>query len=135
MKKNSKQRDLIIHIIRNTKCHPNADWIYDQARLQIPNISLGTIYRNLNLLCTEGKIAELSLDKGITRYDGDLREHYHVRCSQCGRIDDVPHLVPRVSVEEIEQSTGYRIHTHQMSLIGLCPDCEQKNCSLGTQIV
>ena len=83
----------------------------------------------MNILSSKGKIIELSLDKGVTRYDGDLREHYHVRCSQCGRIDDVPHIVPRISVDEIEQSTGYRIHTHQMSLIGLCPHCEH-NCSI-----
>jgi Fur family peroxide stress response transcriptional regulator len=121
--KSSRQRDLILRIIRSTHCHPTADWIYEKARKSIPNISLGTVYRNLNLLRDGGKIQELHIGKGISRYDGDLRDHYHVRCMVCGKIEDVPHISPRISSEAIEELTGYHIHNYCLEFRGVCSDC------------
>lgn len=121
--KTSKQRNLILCVIRSTHCHPTAYWIFECARKEMPNISLGTIYRNLNLLKEEGKIQELRFGNSVSRYDGDLRSHYHVRCIECGEITDVPHVVPLVSGKQVEELTGYRIHTHHLEFIGLCPDC------------
>jgi len=92
----------------------------------MPKISLGTIYRNLNVLKEEGKIQELSLQGGVNRYDGDLRDHYHVRCSACGLVKDVPHVSSRVSDKEIEELTGFRVHFHSLEFIGLCPHCLAK---------
>lgn len=128
--KSSRQRSLILHILRSTKNHPTADWIYNDARKVMPNISLGTVYRNLNLLRDEGKIQELCYGKGISRFDGDLRDHYHVRCLECGRVQDVPHISPRVSSGEVESMTGYRIHSHRLEFIGLCPECIKHSNSL-----
>ena len=121
--KSSRQRDLVLRILRSTKNHPTADWIYESARKNLPNISLGTVYRNLNLLKDEGKIQELCYGKGVCRYDGDLRDHYHVRCLECGSVEDVPHISPRASSCEIENLTGYRIHAHRLEFVGLCPNC------------
>ena len=121
--KSSRQRNLILQILRSTKSHPTADWIYKEARKIIPNISLGTVYRNLNLLRDEGKIQELCYGRGISRYDGDLRDHYHVRCLECGCIQDVPHISPRASSCEVESMTGYRIYSHRLEFLGLCPEC------------
>jgi Fur family peroxide stress response transcriptional regulator len=121
--KSSRQRDCILRILRSTKIHPTADWIYESARKDLPNISLGTVYRNLNLLRDEGKIKELCYGKGISRYDGDLRDHYHVRCLGCGCVQDVPHISLRASSIEVEEMTGFRIHYHRLEFIGLCPDC------------
>lgn len=123
--KSSRQRDLILHIIRSTHCHPTADWIFEKARKSIHNISLGTVYRNLNLLRDEGKIQELHISKGISRYDGDLRDHYHVRCTVCGKIEDVPHVSPRISSDAIEELTGYRIHNCCLEFRGVCSHCDQ----------
>lgn len=124
--KHSKQRDLILKIIRSTKCHPNADWIYVAARKEIPNISLGTVYRNLKLLVDEGKIQELCLKNNIKRYDGDLRDHYHVSCFNCHKVEDVPHISPRAKSDEIEELMNYQIIAHRLEFIGLCPDCQKK---------
>jgi Fe2+ or Zn2+ uptake regulation protein len=121
--KTSRQRDLILTILRSTRNHPTADWIYENARKEMPKISLGTVYRNLNVLKEEGRIQELALLGGINRYDGDLRDHYHVRCSDCGLVEDVPHVSSRVSDKEIEDLTGFRIHFHSLEFIGLCPLC------------
>jgi Fe2+ or Zn2+ uptake regulation protein len=123
--KSSRQRDLILGILRSARCHPTADWIYEKARKEMPNISLGTVYRNLNLLRDEGKIQELCFGRNMNRYDGDLRDHYHVRCVVCGSVEDVPHISPRASVGEIEQLTGYKIHSHRLEFSGVCPACHK----------
>ncbi|HHS14461.1 MAG TPA: transcriptional repressor [bacterium] len=130
--KNSRQRDLILCILRSTHCHPTADWIYQKARKEMPNISLGTVYRNLNLLREEGKINEISFGRGGNHYDADLRNHYHVRCIECGCIEDVLQLTPEASSERIEQITGYRIHNHRLEFMGICPRCQEnsKNASI-----
>lgn len=122
--KNSRQRDLILCIIRSTHCHPTADWIYKKAREDMPNISLGTVYRNLNLLKEEGRINELSFGRGVSHYDADLRNHYHVRCIECGRIQDVPQIAPEASSERIERITGYQIYNHRLEFTGICPQCQ-----------
>ena len=122
--KSSRQRDLILRIVRATHSHPSADWVFEQAREEMPNISLGTVYRNLNLLRDEGKIRELNFSRGSNRYDGDLRYHYHVRCIECGRVEDVPHISPRASSDEIETLTRYRIFSVQLEYLGICPECD-----------
>ncbi len=124
--KTSRQRDLILSIVRSTKSHPTADWVYSEARKKISNISLGTVYRNLGHLVSEGKIQELVFDKGSNRYDGDLRDHYHVNCLNCGKIEDVPHVLPRTESKEVETLTGYQIIHHHLAFCGLCPDCRMK---------
>lgn len=122
--KSSRQRDLILRILRAARSHPTADWVFDEARKEMPNISLGTVYRNLNLLRDEGKIQELCFGRGVNRYDGDMRDHYHVRCVECGKVEDVPHLSPRASSVEIGRMTGYRILSHRLEFSGVCPECE-----------
>jgi len=125
--KSSKQRDVILRILRSTNSHPTADWIYEQARREMPKISLGTVYRNLNVLREEGKIRELCFNRGVSRWDGDIRDHYHVRCIECGRVEDVPHISSRVSTEEIEKLTGYEIYSHRLEFLGICPQCQKKD--------
>jgi len=121
----SKQRDLILNILRSCSCHPTADWIFTEARKTNPTISLGTVYRNLNLLAAEGRIRELCFGKGVSLYDGDLRDHYHVRCNVCGKVEDVPHISPRVSDQQIEELTGYQIHSHRLEFSGICSECRE----------
>ena len=123
--KGSRQRDLILRILRSTRCHPTADWIYQQARQEMSNISLGTVYRNLGTLRDQGKIQELCYGKSVSHFDGDVRDHYHVHCVVCGRIEDVPHGLPRTNSEDIETLTGYQIHTHRLEFSGICPSCQK----------
>jgi Fur family peroxide stress response transcriptional regulator len=123
--KSSRQRDLVLRVVRSTRSHPTANWIFEKARKQMSSISLGTVYRNLNLLREEGKIQELNFEEGSRRYDGDLRDHYHVRCTVCGKVEDVPHISPRISSDEIEKLTGYRIHNHCLEFQGICSECDK----------
>jgi Fur family peroxide stress response transcriptional regulator len=121
--KNSRQRELILQILRSTKSHPSANWIFEKARKQISNISLGTVYRNLNMLKEEGRIREISFGKGIGLYDGDLRNHDHVCCVVCGRVEDAPHLSQPVQFDEIEKLMGYSLQAHRLEFFGVCPQC------------
>jgi Fur family peroxide stress response transcriptional regulator len=126
--KNSRQRNLILRIIRSTHRHPTADWIYKKARCEMPNISLGTVYRNLKLLCDEGRIRELTIGSGGKHFDGDMRDHYHLHCISCGCVEDVPHISSRAYSEEIQNLTGYEIHSHRLEFFGLCPNCKKLYC-------
>ena len=71
----TKQRKLILDVLRSTKSHPTADWIYEKVRQEIPNISLGTIYRNLNILRDMGEIMELDYGSKYSRFDGNAENH------------------------------------------------------------
>jgi Fe2+ or Zn2+ uptake regulation protein len=121
--KYSRQRALILNILRSTRSHPNAYWIFKQARDVMPHISLGTVYRNLNFLASEGKIKRFVSEDGSTQYDGDLRDHYHVRCIQCQTICDVPHVSDRVSYQDVEKLTGFKIYSAHVLFEGICPQC------------
>jgi Fur family peroxide stress response transcriptional regulator len=125
--KSSRQRDLVLQILRSAMCHPTADWIYEQARKRMAKISKATVYRNLKILKEEGKIRELSISPGIARYDGDIRMHYHIQCLKCGRVDNVPHVFPQVSIEEIGRATGYQVHSHRLEIRGICPCCQNRS--------
>jgi Fur family peroxide stress response transcriptional regulator len=128
--KNSRQNDLILRILRSTRCHPNASWIFVQARKEIPNISLGTVYRNLKNLIRKGKIQELSIGNGLTLYDGDLRNHDHIQCMVCSKVDDVPHIFHSVAFGQVEEATGYEVVSRRIEFFGTCPECVKKSVAV-----
>jgi Fur family transcriptional regulator, peroxide stress response regulator len=128
--KNSKQKDLILRILRSTRRHPNANWIYEQARRELPNISLGTVYRNLDCLARMGKIREMASGNGLKLYDGDLRNHDHIQCTSCSRVEDIPHLFHPFSFDPIESATGYQIISRRLEFYGTCPECARKSAEV-----
>ncbi len=124
LRKNSRQRSAILTLLRSTKSHPGAAWIYEQLKPSIPALSQGTVYRNLALLAEQGDIQVLRSGSGMDHYDADCSLHYHVICEKCGRIDDVM-LPPAQDREaEAEKMTGYRVRSHRTDFIGICPDCQ-----------
>lgn len=126
MTRKSKQKEAILRIVGGTNCHPTADWIYQEARSEIPNISLGTVYRNLKLLKEEGKILELDSNGTSNRFDGNTQYHHHFVCEQCGSILDVTsdEQMESAMLDSIAQSTGFKITHHRYELRGLCQDCQ-----------
>ncbi|MBB5020798.1 Fur family transcriptional regulator [Desulfurispira natronophila] len=125
--KMTQQRRVILDVLRNTKSHPSAEWIYNQVRQIIPNVSLGTVYRNLNILHQEGLVLEMNYGKGQSRYDGMVEPHYHVRCSECGRIDDVELDSINHLSETVESLTGFAVSDYRLEFNGQCPDCMKNN--------
>ena len=87
--KRSRQRDAIVAFLKTRKDHPTADVVYQEIRTIIPNISLGTVYRNLAQLSERGDILRLPCDGKIDHFDADIRPHYHFICNQCGCVKDI----------------------------------------------
>ena len=125
MRRRSKQRETILNFLKNTSSHPTAYSIYEAVRKEIPNISLGTVYRNLRLLKEEGKLLELDLT-GLSRFDGDTHSHYHFRCERCGNIFDLDEPVDAEKNERVAQKTGFKVSHHILEFRGLCRDCQFK---------
>lgn len=87
--KHSRQRDLIKEFLMTRKDHPTADTVYMNVRKEQPNISLGTVYRNLTLLADIGEIARIRVGDGVDHFDADISPHYHFICSSCGSVIDL----------------------------------------------
>ncbi|WP_027389157.1 Fur family transcriptional regulator [Chrysiogenes arsenatis] len=123
--KMTRQRRVILEVLQSTKSHPTAEWIYQQVRGLMPHISLGTVYRNLNLLRDEGMILEMSYGKHQARFDGTIHPHYHVRCVQCGHIHDLNVDVPFPNELEhlVEAKTGFTVLDHRLEFSGICQNC------------
>ena len=122
----TKQRQVILEELRKLNTHPSADEIYNVVRRRLPRISLGTVYRNLEVLVEMGEIQKLELTGSIKRYDWDTNKHYHVRCVCCNRVDNAP-IAPLNQLEdEIYEATVFEIIGHNLEFTGLCPECSKK---------
>jgi len=117
----SKQRETILQVVRSTLVHPNADWIYQETRKQIPNISLGTVYRNLNQLVECGQILKLK-DDAIVRYDGNVAQHDHFRCSVCGKWYDVS-MIDQSIMKSFAEKLDFQIDSFNLEIKGTCKHC------------
>jgi Fur family peroxide stress response transcriptional regulator len=126
MRRDTKQKQAILNLLRKIRSHPTADQIYDEVRKQIPNISKGTVYRNLQVLQKDGAITELNLNGTLSRFEVKQESHYHFRCEKCGRVFDLDEPVDRELDEKISKQTGFRVSHHQTEFSGLCKDCQQK---------
>jgi Fe2+ or Zn2+ uptake regulation protein len=125
----TRQREAILRILKRTTAHPTADWLYDEVRKEIPNISKGTVYRNLNFLRQTGEILELNPDGTVTRYDGRPDNHYHFSCEKCGRVFDVDEPVGPEFDRRVAQKTGFQVNRHTLEFFGLCRDCQKERQS------
>ena len=123
----TRQRKVILEELRKVNNHPSADELYESVRRKLPRISLGTVYRNLEVLAELGEIQKLELSGSIMRFDGNPLKHYHIRCVGCNRVDDAP-LAPMEQLEnELYGTTVFEIIGHNLEFIGLCPDCARKH--------
>ncbi len=127
------QRKVVLEELRRLHSHPSADEIYEVVRKRIPRISLGTVYRNLEILTELGEIQKLELAGTMNRFDWDANKHYHIRCVECGKIENAP-LAPLNQIEdELYGSTVFDIIGHRLEFVGLCPACSKKAALADTQ--
>jgi Fur family transcriptional regulator, peroxide stress response regulator len=122
--KQTKQRELVLSILKATRRHPPADWIYEEARKINPKISKGTVYRNLIILLEKGEISELYISGSVSRFEARLPFHYHFRCEKCEKVVDVNIPVSQQLNRSVEKATGFQITNHQLEFRGLCKDCK-----------
>lgn len=118
----SRQREAILAELCKVKTHPTADEVYDMVRKIMPRISLGTVYRNLDFLSSRGVVLRIGGAGTQKRFDGNPVPHPHLRCSVCGRVDDLEHplALPELSAE---QSMGYGNLRCDVEFVGVCPMC------------
>lgn len=119
----TKQRQVILEVLRTTDTHPTADWLYEKVRTTIPRISLGTVYRNLRVLKEMGDIKELNYGSTYSRFDGNPDDHYHFTCLTCGAVQDIPIPILSELNQKAAESTGARINFHRLEFYGCCPEC------------
>ncbi len=120
------QRRVILEELRKVSSHPTADRVYEMVRLRLPRISLGTVYRNLEILSECGMIQKLELGGIQKRFDGNANNHYHVRCIHCDRIKDVP-IGPITAIEDaLHGKSDYEIIGHRLEFIGVCTQCTKE---------
>lgn len=123
MKNFSKQRAAILNVLKNTKSHPSAAYIYDEVRKVLPNISLGTVYRNLAELEKAGQIIRVAGNFEMDRYDGDINVHAHFICTQCGAIEDYD--IDNNLAQEIMRGRS-KAKGFILNYIGICDRCKNK---------
>ncbi len=126
MLKYSRQREAIKTFLMTRTDHPTADVIYQNLRQEYPNISLGTVYRNLTLLVSLGEIQKIQSPDSAEHFDGNVNPHLHICCSCCNKVEDIhgvelPDLTQSVSEHYDGQITGYSIYFQ-----GLCKECMEK---------
>lgn len=127
--KYSRQRESIKANLMNRTDHPTADALYLSIREEFPNISLGTVYRNLNLLVELGEIIKFSAGDGSEHFDFTTDQHYHLICKTCGKIHDLPVSLVRDTNELLTESIPGRIDSHSLFFYGVCEDCLKANGS------
>ncbi len=121
--RNTPQRRVVLEELLKATSHPTAVEVYEMVRGRMPKISLGTIYRNLELLADTGLIQKVDLVSSEARFDGNPKPHHHVRCERCGRIDDLLELPLDILRKVPSKVGGYLIIGHRLEFVGICGDC------------
>ena len=117
----SRQRELIKEVVFSTNAHPSADWVYDKVKKTFPNISLGTIYRNLKQLSKMGIIKTI-YDGSVARFDWNTHPHNHLKCIECGRITDVKIDKTNNLTDKILDNHSFDVHDIEVTFIGTCSE-------------
>lgn len=122
--KYSRQRELIYKTVMENKVHPTAEFVYNYLKKDNPQLSLGTVYRNLQQLSDNGEINRLSIPNQPDRFDGIIEEHYHAVCEKCGKIYDI-HINEMPEVDKlVAEKTGLDITGHEIIFKTICPMCK-----------
>jgi Fur family peroxide stress response transcriptional regulator len=122
----TRPRELILELLCTDAPHADANLIYDQVRKQLPHVSLGTVYRTLHVLAEAGLIRELHCGDGQAHYDGNVTEHYHVMCTCCGTVEDVPISRLDALEQQAETLTRFAVAYHRLDFYGLCARCQER---------
>ncbi len=121
MMRKTVQKRAVLQVLKESKRHLTADEVYEIVKKRVPHISLGTVYRNLEMLAEMGQASRIDLGEGKRRFDSRTEPHHHFRCIRCGRIFDVPYF-PLDDLESLSANT-FRITGLQVVLEGICEEC------------
>ena len=122
--KHFRKRDAILTCLRETTEHPSAEWVYSQLKQEIPDLSLGMVYRNLSLFKEQGLITSLGTVNGVERFDANTDPHVHYICTGCGRVLDLHQLrVPEELNQAAAMNSGGEVTGCQLTFTGVCGQC------------
>lgn len=119
----SPKRNAIYNAVCSTNTHPSSRWIYEKLKPDIPDLSLGTVYRNISLFKEEGKINVVCSINGEERLDGNTQSHPHFVCNKCGRVVDVAEAIGAIDENKELIRSGYVIQSKYLIYYGMCPEC------------
>lgn len=125
----TNQREIILRELIKSKEHLTADELYDIVKKVMPRISLATVYRNLEILSEAGMIGKLEISGRQKRFDYDVSDHDHIYCAVCHRVDNLNIERKRLNTEELGAAAGYSITGCRLEIIGICPQCQEKENS------
>ena len=125
-RRSSVQRQLVHRIIESRRDHPTAQSVFEKAREQMPSISLGTVYRNLQLLVDQGLLLERKIGNRPARYEAQRQRHYHICCVQCGALEDLSVPYQEILDRRVQRMVRYQLQEHRMEFYGICPQCQQR---------
>lgn len=127
--KYSRQREAIKEFMMTRKDHPTADVVYMNVRKEFPNISLGTVYRNLTLLSDMGELLRLRVGDGVDHFDATITPHYHFICKECGAVTDLELNTMHSIDKTAGESFNGRIDGHVTYFYGICEHCLSETSS------
>lgn len=125
-KRNTLQRELVFQAVNTLRNHPTAEEIYEEIRGRCPNISLTTVYRNLNLLAEEGLIGKISSGGAADRFDFSNQPHCHIECLSCSQFANIAEDSGEKMEQAVSHQTGYVIKNRNLVFQGICPQCQKK---------
>lgn len=123
----SKKREAILTAIQGTSCHPSAEWVYQRLKPRHPDLSLGTVYRNLSFFLERGLIQSVGVVQGQERFDGIVTPHSHFICNCCGSVLDLPEIDLGGDLEQaVSRQYGLAVQRHELTFFGLCSSCQNQ---------
>lgn len=122
----TKQREVVLQVIRDSDNHLTANEVFDEAKSLLPTISFATVYNSLRYLKDAGHIAEIQFGNGASRFDKMTSRHDHALCTKCGKLVDMELELPAELVKFASEFSKFKLESIELTLRGLCPDCNQK---------
>ena len=124
--RNTIQRKMVLDAVRSSDEHPTADKLYETVSKTYPDISIATVYRNLNLLAETNQIKKIKIPGGADRFDKTISPHYHIECTECGAFSDVQFDYIEKIDEMVAHATGFKLEPQDFVFRGLCPHCKNE---------
>lgn len=121
----SRQREQLFVLLRETKSHPTADWLFQQLKKEFPRLSLGTVYRNLTVLIKQGLVKKIHYGSTFDRFEANLQPHSHLICEKCGKIADIDLPRTRNLTRLAAAKTDFAASWCKIDFFGLCGRCRK----------
>ncbi len=123
VRRNSKQKNIILASVKKLGNHPTADEVFIEARKLLPRISLSTVYRNLAILAENGELLSLTNLSSETHYDHNTHRHFHVYCTECGEVGDIDISEKKMKALFPDKYNGFQINGYSVTFSGICQNC------------